>query len=494
MTPDINSYAFADYHHRDENVTITGDASQELKVYYTRRDFTLSYNVGGGDYIDAVTAPYGTQITLPSNATRAGYTFAGWYKDSDCTEAAASPYKLEANTTLYAKWNPAQSEYKIVYMIENANDDGYSYLATVTKTAPTDSSITMTAQTAGANGTRPSELDTTNFTFKDSTTETVKADGTTVVIVKYSRNVYTITWNGEGYLTNGGRWQTGQGRATLSAKYGADISAQWTATFNTPHPTWCWNFSRTNNDEKFTSLDIMPSGNKTVYNWYYTTTKTQTLNYWFENYDSATTKTYNGRTYGLFKAVTVHYNYLYDTDYPDYAGYTKGGWVRSDGATRLTAGTPNGSMTADFYYNALQYPLTFYNYNGTLISTQQVTLNADISSYLTSNKPAVPMEGATWLGWFTDAEHTEPYSGGTKMPAGLVLYGDFQFPTRTVTFDSQGGTAVAAQTDEYGFYAEAPADPTRDNYTFQGWFTAADETGSPYDWNQPVTKDITLYA
>ena len=512
VTPDINSYAFANYERRDENVTITGNASQELKVYYTRRDFTLSYNVNGGEYIDAVTAPYGTQVTLPTTATRTGYTFGGWYKDSDCTQEAGTSITLEDNTTLYAKWNPDQSEYKIVYMIENANDDGYSYLATVTKTEPTGNTVTMTAQTAGANGTRPSELDTTNFTFKDSTTETVKADGTTVVIVRYSRNVYTITWEGSGYeLNNQGqpRWRTGRGNATLTAKYGADISAQWTATFNTPHPNWAWNFSTTNNDEKFTSLDIMPSGNKTVYHWYYSTTKTQFLNYWFENYDGTQTKTYNGHTYGLFKSVTVHYNYLYDTDYPDYAGYTKGGWVRSDNARHLTDSTPSGSMTADFYYNALQYPLTFYDYDGSLISTTQVTLNANIYNNITEAIPEAPMEGATWLGWFTDAEHENAYTynQNTKMPTGLVLYGDFQFPTRTVTFDMQGGTwtetdtetysqsgANYTQTDEYGFYATKPSDPTKAHYTFQGWFTAADETGSPYDWNKPVEEDITLYA
>ncbi|MBR4579424.1 MAG: InlB B-repeat-containing protein, partial [Oscillospiraceae bacterium] len=510
ITPEAKNYAYADYDHRDENVELSGE-NVVANVYYTRRNFTLSYNVSGGDYIEAVTAPYGTQITLPTDATRAGYTFDGWFTDSACTQAASSPFTLEENTTLYAKWTPAQSDYKIVYMIENANDDGYSYLATVTKQAETGSSITMTAQTAGADGTRPSELDTTNFTFKDSTTETVLADGTTVVTVRYSRNVYTITWEGSGYEDFNpygspipATWHTGRGRATLTAKYGADISAQWAATFNTPHPNWAWNFNgRANNfetfnrynDEKFTSLDIMPSGNRTVYHWVYTTNKTQTLNYWFENYDSETTTTRNGRTYGLFKSVTVHYNYLYASDYPDYAGYTQAGWVRSDGARNLTDGTPNGRMTADFYYNALQYPLTFYNYDGTLISTQQVTLNADISSYLSSNVPEPPMEGATWLGWFTDAEHTSAYAGGTKMPTGLVLYGDFQFPTRTVSFDTNGGSAnPESQTDEYGFLVTQPDDPTRDGYVFQGWFTAADETGSPYDWNKKVEEDFTLYA
>ena len=497
VTPEINNYAYADYESRDTDVTITGNADQELKVYYTRKNFTLSYNVGGGDYIEAVTAPYGTSITLPTTATRSGYTFDGWYKDADCTVSAGSSLTLEENTTLYAKWNAAQVDYKIVYMIENADDDGYSYLKDVTRQAETDTIVTLTK--AQADSYAPSDLDKQNFTFKDSTTETIKADGTTVVVVRYSRNVYTITWEGSGYELDwwgNAQWHTGRGRATLTAKYGANISAQWTATFNTPHPDWAWNFSRTNNDEKFTSLDIMPSGNKTVYHWYYSTDKTQVLNYWFENYDSTQTKTYGGRTYGLFKSVTVHYNYLYDTDYPDYAGYTKGGWVRSDGARQLTDSTPRGRMTADFYYNALQYPLTFYNYDGSLISTAQVTLNENIYSRITNAIPDAPMEGATWKGWYTDAEHQNPYtySATTKMPTGLVLYGDFQLPTRTVTFDSQGGSSVDAQTDEYGFYATAPEDPVKENYTFQGWFTAADETGSPYDWNQPVTENITLYA
>ena len=506
VSPEINNFPYADYDHRDENVELTGDADQELKVYYTRRNFTLSYNVGEGSYIDAVTAPYGTEITLPTTASRSGFTFGGWYKDSACTQPAGESITLEDNTTLYAKWNPSQSDYKIVYMIENANDDGYSYLATVTKQAATGSSITMTAQTAGAYGTRPSDLDTTNFTFKDSTTETVRADGTTVVTVRYSRNVYTITWEGQDrryYIGMFGGlheyWEYNQGRATLTAKYGANISKLWQETFNDPYPNNAWNFSTSDNDAKFTSLDIMPSGNRNVYRWYYVTTKTQYLNYWLENYDTALgSKTYNGRSYGLLKGITSHYNWLEQSDYPEYAGYTKAGMVRSDNKTGYgnnNNGTfGNEDVTVDFYYNAQEYPLTFVNYNGTQIKTEQVTLNADISNYVEENIPDAPMEGAEWLGWFIDAEHMEPYSGGNKMPAGLVLYGNFKFPTRTVTYDSQGGTTVEPETDEYGFLAHKPDDPEKEHFTFQGWFTATDEIGSPYDWNKPVTEDITLYA
>ena len=65
--------------------------------------------------------------------------------------------------------------------------------------------------------------------------------------------------------------------------------------------------------------------------------------------------------------------------------------------------------------------------------------------------------------------------------------------TFTVTFDSNGGSAVASQTVKEGEKAVKPANPTRSNYTFEGWFT--DKTlKNAYDFNTPVTGDITLYA
>ena len=65
--------------------------------------------------------------------------------------------------------------------------------------------------------------------------------------------------------------------------------------------------------------------------------------------------------------------------------------------------------------------------------------------------------------------------------------------TFTVTFDSNGGSAVASQTVKEGEKAAKPANPTRDGYTFEDWF--ADEAlKTAYDFNTPVTSDITLYA
>ena len=64
----------------------------------------------------------------------------------------------------------------------------------------------------------------------------------------------------------------------------------------------------------------------------------------------------------------------------------------------------------------------------------------------------------------------------------------------TVTFDSNGGSAVAAQIITKGEKAAKPADPTKEDNTFVGWYK---ETALTNEWNfatDVVTSNITLYA
>ena len=62
-----------------------------------------------------------------------------------------------------------------------------------------------------------------------------------------------------------------------------------------------------------------------------------------------------------------------------------------------------------------------------------------------------------------------------------------------MTFDSNGGSAVEAQTVPFGEKAAKPADPTRTGYSFAGWYT--DESFSQaFDFNTALESSITLYA
>lgn len=63
----------------------------------------------------------------------------------------------------------------------------------------------------------------------------------------------------------------------------------------------------------------------------------------------------------------------------------------------------------------------------------------------------------------------------------------------TITFDSNGGSAVASITDEYGASIEEPSKPTREGYKFVAWST--DATGSnKVTWPLTLTKNEKLYA
>ena len=64
---------------------------------------------------------------------------------------------------------------------------------------------------------------------------------------------------------------------------------------------------------------------------------------------------------------------------------------------------------------------------------------------------------------------------------------------RTVKFNTDGGTKINDVTVTTGFTIAKPADPTKDGYTFDGWFTS-DKFETKFDFNSPVTENITIYA
>ena len=66
--------------------------------------------------------------------------------------------------------------------------------------------------------------------------------------------------------------------------------------------------------------------------------------------------------------------------------------------------------------------------------------------------------------------------------------------THTVTFESNGGTPVpAAQTVADGEKAVEPEKPSREGLEFGGWYRDSEMT-EPFDFDTPITGDITLYA
>ena len=122
-----------------------------------------------------------------------------------------------------------------------------------------------------------------------------------------------------------------------------------------------------------------------------------------------------------------------------------------------------------------------------------VPLAQEVEYGHTATKPVEPtLKGYTFDGWYLDGEE-EPFDFGTTITSDITLTAKWEINKYTVTFDSYGGSKVDPQVVEYGLYAQKPADPTLEGFTFKYWYL--DDENEAYDFeNTPVTADITLTA
>lgn len=76
----------------------------------------------------------------------------------------------------------------------------------------------------------------------------------------------------------------------------------------------------------------------------------------------------------------------------------------------------------------------------------------------------------------------------------LVVALELRNPGLTITFDSNGGTDVLSQSQEYGELLEVPEPPTREGYQFTGWYID-DACYEIWDVDTyTIESDMTLYA
>lgn len=126
-----------------QSVKFTGLSKATCKndviVTYTSSGYTITYETNGGSAVSSTT---GTKLPNPlPTTTKSGYTFAGWYINSNLTTAATAGATINADITLYAKWTPTQ--YTITYNgLEGAthnNPTNYTIESeTITFTAPSE--------------------------------------------------------------------------------------------------------------------------------------------------------------------------------------------------------------------------------------------------------------------------------------------------------------------------------------------------------------------
>nr|WP_311769248.1 InlB B-repeat-containing protein [Listeria seeligeri] len=111
-------------------------------------------------------------------------------------------------------------------------------------------------------------------------------------------------------------------------------------------------------------------------------------------------------------------------------------------------------------------------------------------------EPAAPTkEGYTFTGWYDAKTGGEKWDFTTdKMPAkDITLYAQFSINNYQAIFDVDGTTT--SQTVNYQSLLTKPTDPTKEGYTFTGWYDAK-TGGNKWDFtmDKMPANDITLYA
>ena len=383
----------------------------ELTVQWTAPTYTVTLHANGGTINNGNVTEYtyGVGATLPTDVTRTGYTFKGWYYNENLTgyPVTAIGDTETGNKEYWAKWEINQ--YTVTVKPENGEAD-----------------ITIT-QDYGTPITAPADPTREGYTFigwDRQIPTTMPAEDMTVT-AQWEINQYTITFD-----TNGG-----SEIAPITQDYGTKIT--------TPADPTRKGYTFKGWDKEIP--ETMPAENMTV--------KAQ----WEINQYAITFDTNGGSE---IAPITQDYGTEITAPAdPTRKGYTFKGWDKEIPETM-----PAENMTVKAQWEINQYAITFDTNGGSEIAP----ITQDYGTAITA--PDNPTrEGYTFIGWDRDIPEIMPAEN-------ITVTAQWEINRYTITFDTAGGSDIAPITQDYGTNITAPADPTREGYTFIGWDKAIPTT------------------
>jgi uncharacterized repeat protein (TIGR02543 family) len=135
-----------------------------------------------------------------------------------------------------------------------------------------------------------------------------------------------------------------------------------------------------------------------------------------------------------------------------------------------------------------QYTISFNEDGGSAVTdiTQNFETNVSI--------PTAPTKtGYTFNGWYSDVELTTTYTFTTMPAQSITLYAKWTINQYTISFNEDGGSAVTDITQDYGTNVSEPNAPTKEGYTFGGWYSDVELTQS-YVFASMPAENIEVYA
>ena len=400
--------------------------------------YTVTFNSGVPSQIRA-----NCPATAPDAPTKRGYIFNGWLN-------GGTPYDFTQNVTqnihLTADWTPKS------YTVKFDTNGG---TAIADKTLTWDDIVLEGV----SDPTKPG-YDFAGWTFDGgnvltrTTYANLAADDTVTSITltaQWTLHLYTVTLDANGGTFDASGSTVAQD--TMQVTYGGNFEQM-------PIPRYKGYFFRGWYDEQWGGRQYGDEDGRGTYT--YDKTEDCTLYALWEEAPLCTvTFNPNGGTLTGAETCQEKQNERIQRPYdePIREGYYFRGWYKDADCTQMWDFDDPipGNMTLYAGWDILSYVIRVRLENG----EQDIIINQNYGTPVTV--PADPTrEGYTFIGWdipFPD-----------KMPAKIMtITAQWKINRYTITFDTNGGNEIDSITQDYGTPITAPADPIRAGYTFIGW-------------------------
>ena len=316
----------------------------------------------------------------------------------------------------------------------------------------------------------------------DVTDQTV--NGWTNLYANWEANTYTVTFdpNAKPEVING----------TMDSQiftYDVEQALTANAFTRTGYTFTGWNTAADGTGKAFAdkatvkNLTAEPDGTVTLYaQWKANTDTPYTVEHYLEKLDGSytldTTEDLKGTTDTTATAAAKSYdNFTYDSTVPDTV------------ASGNIAG--DGSLVLKLFYTRNTYDYTVRHIKQ-LPDGSYDEENAEVET-LSGKYESIALVVAKDYSASHHVTNDADTKQNIKVVSGLVIEVRYDLDYHTLTFDTMGGSTIAPVKVRHGLTVAKPTDPTKDKYTFIGWY-ADPEFTEEYDFATVLEADKTIYA
>ncbi len=472
--------------------SVTLDKANVTLCAIVEKGHWITFESDGGSYVAPQFVRSGESCKAPSDPTKPGYDFVGWYTDEETNDKFEFGNTLSDNPTLYAKWTPSNRvSYTVIHWWENANDDGYSFHERETKYGKVGDPTIATAKTYSITDKSLTGQSITRknvFSPQAIEQQTIKNDGSTIVNIYYKRAEYKLSF---GYYQWNVLWTEWKEIASITKKYGENISSsEWPK--NGSQANW-----KIDNSEKYIAyLSTMPLDGGRL---------TRTSDEGGENTATYYVETLNGSESG---AICVDNRWFIVHHYDKTKG-TSGNTVGPEDRYAITGFEPISNLgtqvgkkykNAKFYYSRSSYDIVYVNTGAKDNDKHTVSYKfeapiSDAGNYKPTTTPA-GKDGYIFDGWYDAPAGGSRFDFTNKtMPAqNITVYAKWVAPVHKVEFVVENNTVDAYTKDNVphnSTISDLPTPKSSTGDTFLGW---VDANGKPFHPSTKITGDLKLYA